>query len=328
MAGAPVASTPGDAIDPIRALFLIDHGPGPARVLWAWCERGHTIAEIWTGGRASRRGAWRRDRRLGWFAPRRSISAAIRRWHIRHRQVETLRAHAELADLIVSLNVDVVISVHFMRILPAGLLSRLSVPVLNLHPSLLPGYRGPNPQLSMIVDEAHARFSGVTLHQIVPALDAGAIFASRSVPLPSDGSLRRWELDLARAAADLAVEVIPEIVAGRTAGVEQVAVAESDRRATLDDLKLTPLQTAKKIEWLCSTIGRVRFLQFALAGRDYAVTGISRHLGPPTGEPPRIGWWTIETDIADARVRLRRTPIWAGRRQRIETWLLRVLLRA
>src|SRR5712671_3532763 len=73
------------------------------------------------------------------------------------------------------LDVDVIISVHFMLILPLELLSRLSTPVLNLHPALLPAYRGPSPLAAMVVDESADRHGGVTLHAIVPAVDAGRI---------------------------------------------------------------------------------------------------------------------------------------------------------
>jgi hypothetical protein len=58
-----------------------------------------------------------------------------------------------------------------------------------------------------------------------------------------------------------------------------------------------------------------------------AVTGITRHLGPPSRQPPYIGWRTIETDVADARVLLRRRTLWTGLCRRLETWLLRVLSR-
>jgi len=308
----------------VRVLFLADLSPIPARAIWAWHDSGHEIAEIWTSGE-SRPGSWRRDRHLGWFAPRWSLAAAISKGNIRHRHIKNLAAHSEVAQLITSLAVDAVVSVHFTRILPKALLSRLSMPVVNLHPALLPAYRGPNPTVSMIFDEAQDRFSGVTLHQLVAAVDAGPIFASRSVPFPADGSLRRWELDLARAAARLAIEAIPEIVAGRLVGIEQDERKASYRRVTAEDLKLTPTLTSRRISWLCSAIGRVRSLQFAVANRELAVTGITRHLGPPSGQPPHIGWRTIETDVADARVLLRRNTLWTGRRRRIEAWLLRVL---
>jgi methionyl-tRNA formyltransferase len=324
MASASDVATAADKNSPVRALFLVDPGAIPARVIWAWLESGHEIAEVWSSV-APGRSVWKRTRRIGWIAPRWSLTAAISKWHLPHRHIANLKDHSEAVDLINALGVDVVVSVHFMRILPAALLSRMSMPVLNLHPSLLPAYRGPTPLVAMILDEAQDRFGGVTLHQIVPAVDAGPIFASRNVPFPADRNLRRWELDLARAAAALAVDAIPKIVAGRLGGVEQDEEKACYRRAMADELKLTPTHSTRRIAWLCSTIGRLRPPFMAIADRAYAVTGIARHVGPRSGQPPRIGWWTIETDVADGRVRLRRKPLWEGRRRRIETWLLQVL---
>lgn len=309
---------------PLRALFLADLGPVPARVIWAWRERGHDIAEIWTAS-PRRRGPWRRDRTLGYFAPRWSLSAAFRRFKIRHRIVSDLKAHSEIADLISSLTVDVVVSVHFKLILPRGLLSRLTMPVLNLHPSLLPAYRGPSPMASMIIDEMQDRYGGVTLHAIVPGIDTGPIFASRKAPLPNSKSLRQWELDLARAAAGLAVEAIPDIVAGHLIGLEQDRSQASYRRATADQFVLTSAQTSARIAWLCSTLGTVTPMRFKTPTASYPVTGIARVLGPPSGEPPRPGWLTVDADVADARLRLRRTALWEGRRRRLDAWIRKVL---
>jgi hypothetical protein len=41
------------------------------------------------------------------------------------------------------------------------------------------------------------------------------------------------------------------------------------------------------------------------------VVGFARHLGPPTGAPPRRGPGIVEIDVRDARLRLRRrNPLW------------------
>ena len=223
------------------------------------------------------------------------------------------------------LDADVIISVHFMLILPLELLSRLSTPVLNLHPALLPAYRGPSPLAAMVVDESADQHGGVTLHAIVPAVDAGPIFAAQPVPLPANRSLRMWELDLARAAAGLAVEVIPAILAGHIQGTPQREEEASYRRPTSEEITLTPLMTSTRVSWLCSTLGRTGPLHMAVDGREYPVTKIARHLGPPSSHPPKVGTWTIEIDLADQRVRLRRKPVWEGRRRRIETWLMRTI---
>ena len=308
---------------PLRALFLVDMGPIPARVVAAWCASGHEIAEIRTFASVGR-GAWKRDRRLGMLAPRWSLDATIRKYGIPHRRIESLADPEQPGGFGKVPAIDVVVSVHFPRILPASLLSRFTVPVVNVHPALLPAYRGPTPLISMILDNAQDRCSGVTIHEIVADVDAGPIFASRPVPFPRNGLAREWELDLARAAADLAVETIPRIVAGKLEGVPQSEQGASHRCATAGELRLTPEKSFATVLRLCRTLGRIRPLMLGIGDREYAVSGIPKHLGGPSGQPPVVGWLHIESDLADARVRLRRKPWWDGRRRRMETMLRRI----
>jgi methionyl-tRNA formyltransferase len=71
----------------------------------------------------------------------------------------------------------------------------LAIPVhgwLNVHPSALPAYRGPEPVYWAIADGAEE--TGITLHRAVPRFDAGPILAQRRVRLTGDetaGSLTR-----------------------------------------------------------------------------------------------------------------------------------------
>jgi methionyl-tRNA formyltransferase len=62
----------------------------------------------------------------------------------------------------------------FQQILKAPLLKRLP-PVLNIHPTLLPAYRGPMPPFWIIANGE--RESGVTLHWVDPGVDTGPVLA-------------------------------------------------------------------------------------------------------------------------------------------------------
>lgn len=192
---------------------------------------------------------------------------------------------------------------------------------------MLPDYRGATPLMSMVADDAQDRFSGVTLHQIVPAIDAGPIYASRRVPFPKKKNLRRWELDLARAGADLIVETVPGIITGEVVGVEQSEPVASYRKAVPNDFKITSAFSVARLSRFCETFGRDRPLTIEVESRQYPVTGIARRFGPPTGQPPRLRWMYIDADLADARVRLRRKPVWEGRRRRIQTRILHMFSR-
>ncbi|MBN1909681.1 MAG: hypothetical protein JW818_08080 [Pirellulales bacterium] len=77
----------------------------------------------------------------------------------------------------------------FLRLVTADLFTRY--PTLNLHPSLLPAFRGFNP-LRQAIDE-RVRFLGATLHLIDAQADAGPIVAQVVMPLAEREPLEQLE---------------------------------------------------------------------------------------------------------------------------------------
>ncbi len=309
-----------------RAIFLAALGPVPAHVAWAWQEAGHEILELWMSPDTGA-GAWRRDRRLGWLAPQWSLSAAIRRWRIPRRAVAMPAEWRDATARIADLRPDLILSVFFPRLLPAPLLEGLAVPAINLHPTLLPRCRGPFPMVAMLVDEAVDRSSGVTAHVMTAAADAGPIIAALPVALPPDRNVRQWELALAQAAARLAVEAIPRYLEGGQPTYPQDETQATSRRPSTRDLALTPAATAARVEWLCSTVAWLQPITMRVDAAKYRIAGAVRRLGRPTGARARVGWRTLELDLADARVRLGRRMAWDGQRLRLATLLRRIATR-
>src|SRR5215208_4234538 len=90
----------------------------------------------------------------------------------------------ELAARIEAHDVGLVVGAGYMRILSAGFLERFPV-VLNVHPSLLPEFRGLRAVEQAL--EAGVEETGVTVHYMVEEVDAGPIVAQQRVPvLPED----------------------------------------------------------------------------------------------------------------------------------------------
>ena len=90
----------------------------------------------------------------------------------------------ELADRVEIHNVGLVVGAGYMRILSPVFLERFPA-VLNVHPSLLPAFRG----LRAVEQALEARVgeTGVTVHLMVEEVDAGPIVAQERVPiLPED----------------------------------------------------------------------------------------------------------------------------------------------
>jgi phosphoribosylglycinamide formyltransferase-1 len=80
---------------------------------------------------------------------------------------------------------DILCLAGFMRILTPGFIRRYRGRMLNIHPSLLPGYPGLNTHARALA--AGDREAGCTVHEVTEDLDAGPILGQARVPvLPGD----------------------------------------------------------------------------------------------------------------------------------------------
>lgn len=93
--------------------------------------------------------------------------------------------HAALTDA----GVELVCLAGFMRLLTDTFVGRWHDRLINIHPSLLPAFRGLHIHERVI--EYGARFSGCTVHFVRPAMDDGPIIAQAAVPVHSDDDADR-----------------------------------------------------------------------------------------------------------------------------------------
>jgi len=91
----------------------------------------------------------------------------------------------ELDQNLVGAGIELVCLAGFMRLLTLEFVSRWHNRIINIHPSLLPAYKGLNTHQRVIDDGV--RFTGCTVHFIRPEMDNGPIIAQAVVPvLPKD----------------------------------------------------------------------------------------------------------------------------------------------
>ncbi len=92
---------------------------------------------------------------------------------------------AALADLIETLEPDLVVLAGYMRILGDDFVRRFEGRMLNVHPSLLPAFTGLHTHRRAI--EAGVKVAGATVHFVTAELDVGPIVIQAVVPvLPDD----------------------------------------------------------------------------------------------------------------------------------------------
>ncbi len=113
--------------------------------------------------------------------------------------------------------------VSFGKIIPASIIDLFTPGIINVHPSLLPKYRGPSPIESAIINRDNR--TGVSLMQLVKAMDAGPVYAQ--VPYALDLSETRSELYeiLGMLGANILIKELPAIIDGTTQAIAQI---ESD----------------------------------------------------------------------------------------------------
>ncbi|MCW4453487.1 phosphoribosylglycinamide formyltransferase [Flavobacterium sp. MXW15] len=88
---------------------------------------------------------------------------------------------AALGDALAALQPDWIVCAGYMRILGAAFVQRFAGRLVNIHPSLLPKYRGLNTHARAI--EAGDAEHGASVHFVVPELDAGTVIAQARVPV-------------------------------------------------------------------------------------------------------------------------------------------------
>lgn len=105
---------------------------------------------------------------------------------IPHKAYETREAFDRALDTALNnAGVEIVCLAGFMRILSDGFVRAWEGRLINIHPSLLPAYKGTRVHERVIA--AGEMQSGASVHFVVPELDAGPVIAQATVPVhPAD----------------------------------------------------------------------------------------------------------------------------------------------
>lgn len=143
---------------------------------------------------------------------------------------------AAIADAVAAAAPDWVICAGYMRILGASFVERFRGRLLNIHPSLLPRYRGLHTHARTL--EAGDAEHGASVHFVIPELDAGAVIAQAPVPVLAGDTAESLARRVLQVEHRLLVHVARLAADGR--------LAEHEGVATLDG---HPLFTPQRLEF-------------------------------------------------------------------------------
>ncbi|MEY4695923.1 MAG: hypothetical protein RIT14_351 [Pseudomonadota bacterium] len=287
-----------------RALLLATPTLITAAALRAWFAAGNTIAELWC---AEPDNPFLHPPRslAGNIYPEFDAVRLIRAAGVPVRRIPPLRRWPDALAEARASGADTLMTVMTLQIVPADLIAHFGDRAVNLHPALLPDYKGPGARHGMLLDGTADRFGGITLHRLTAGIDEGPIIAQRPCPRSAARDIYDWDHQLAQAGAGMIRHELQEYLAGRRAAVAQTGQG-SYRRLAPDERLLTPDLSLASLRLRCERLGPSRVLRWQAGGRSASVLGLDRSLGAPTGDRPRVTPFAVEADIADARVRLRR----------------------
>ena len=156
--------------------------------------------------------------------------------HIPVLQPEKLR---DVNDELTTFGVQSGVVASFGKIIPDSTLEIFTGGLINIHPSLLPKYRGPSPIEAAILNGDKA--TGVTLMKLESQMDAGPIYVQERVPLKGSETQVTLYQQLAGIGAQLLLKHLPDTISGKLEPTAQ------------DDAQATYVQLIKKedgqVDW-------------------------------------------------------------------------------
>ena len=112
----------------------------------------------------------------------RAKKAGVATHVLSHKDYANREAFDEaMHEVLVKHNIEIICLAGFMRLLTPSFVNRWFGQMINIHPSLLPSFKGLHTHERAI--EEGVRFAGCTVHFVVAEMDAGPIIVQAAVPI-------------------------------------------------------------------------------------------------------------------------------------------------
>ena len=166
-------------------------------------SRGHTLLAVVTAP----------DRPRG--RGHRVAPAPIKEWAVAHRApvFQPERLDPATVCLIRNLKPDLLVVIAYGKLLPRSLLAAARLGALNVHPSLLPAYRGAAPMEWALLNGE--RRTGISIIAMEPGLDTGPVFCREELPLGENETIVSLRARVAERSPALLLEAARMLADGK-----------------------------------------------------------------------------------------------------------------
>lgn len=149
---------------------------------------------------------------------------------------------AEITEIIDKYQPEVGVLAAFGKIIPDFIINAIPCGIINIHPSLLPKYRGTTPIETALLNNDPE--TGVSIMRLAKAMDAGNILAQESVAITEETTKQSLYEQLSQLGAKLLTQVLPGVVAKNATETAQDEAGATFTSPLSKDLSL--LEPAQK----------------------------------------------------------------------------------
>lgn len=207
---------------------------------------------------------------------------------------------SDVREQLADYHADVGVLVAFGKIIPQSIIDIFPHGILNIHPSLLPRYRGSIPIEQALLDGASE--TGVSVMGLVKKMDAGPIYAQTRVPLTGTETKQELTATLLHLGGKLIIETLPRVIAGTAQPTPQdESLATYTKLIQKNDGTMDTTKPAVQLEREVRAYAIWPKSKIALFGHTITVTKAHVAANAQDGDlvvPCNPGWLAIDELIA------------------------------
>lgn len=168
-------------------------------------------------------------------------------------KIPLVQAKKISANDLVPYQTELGILVAYGQIISVDILANFKLGIINLHPSLLPKYRGPSPmQYALLNNE---KITGISLIKLEKGLDSGPILAQKEISIDPDDDYQSLSDKLSMLGANLLIDTIPRYIQNQIKLIPQdqnqatfsKIINRTDGEIKPQDIKTNPDETWDKL---------------------------------------------------------------------------------